>query len=532
MKKTVLLLAALSLAMVVVLGGCRKQAATQDTGSSFTLLIDADRAPAPGWYGIYDVIEKETGVKVDFLIYPYQAAVEQKNILLSTGNYPDAIGGWLVGANDVLTLSAEKVIIPLENLIMNNTKNVREALEVPGIRASMTLPDGHIYSPPYLVEEPLVSFNPWINKNWLDQLGLQVPTTTDELKQVLIAFRDRIPNVAGQRIIPFSGDPVNKSLGTMAGWWGVNASNGGVNAGYFAVINGRIESTAIREEYKAAIKFFADLYKERLLDPELFTQDKATWEAKGKRGLYGAVMGYGPGDFVPDIDPRDRERDPSRNWTGWVPLPVLKAPGVANPVFRNNNNGNSLFRTQFVITDKAQGARAETIMKWLDACYEPTHSFEFNAGPKDKTWKVLSQSASQTIYQFVDTSTWTEDERQMNGWGGYSVPSQPRFQRPKAVWTEQPRPGWENEYKDLDIRDALYKPFLEKVTMPALWFNTDDGRRVADLQTAIVSYIEQKEAEWVSGQANIDAEWDAYVAQLNRLGLQELLTLKRNAANL
>ena len=108
----------------------------------------------------------------------------------------------------------------------------------------------------------------------------------------------------------------------------------------------------------------------------------------------------------------------------------------------------------------------------------------------------------------------------------------PRYQRPKAVWTEQPRPGWENEYKDTDVRDALYKPFLEQVSMPALWFSADDGRRVADLQTAIRTYVEQKEAEWVSGQANIDAEWDGFITQLNRLGLQDLLTLKRNAAKL
>jgi hypothetical protein len=39
----------------------------------------------------------------------------------------------------------------------------------------------------------------------------------------------------------------------------------------------------------------------------------------------------------------------------------------------------------------------------------------------------------------------------------------------------------------------------------------------------------QKQAEWVSGQADIDREWDTYVAQLNRLGLPELLQLKRGA---
>ena len=33
-----------------------------------------------------------------------------------------------------------------------------------------------------------------INKNWLDQLGLSIPETTDELYEVLCAFRDNDMN--------------------------------------------------------------------------------------------------------------------------------------------------------------------------------------------------------------------------------------------------------------------------------------------------------------------------------------------------
>lgn len=36
-----------------------------------------------------------------------------------------------------------------------------------------------------------------INKVWLDKLGLEVPTTLAELKEVLIAFRDGDPNGNG-----------------------------------------------------------------------------------------------------------------------------------------------------------------------------------------------------------------------------------------------------------------------------------------------------------------------------------------------
>jgi putative aldouronate transport system substrate-binding protein len=511
-------------------GGRQAQTASSDS-AVFTLLVDADQAPGAGWYELYNVIARETGVKADFKIFPYQTAVEQKNIMLSTGGYTDAMGGWILNDNDIMTLSSEGVIIPLEDLIAG-TKNIKEALAVPGARTSMTLPDGHIYSPPYLVEEPLVSFNPWINQAWLDQLGLKMPSTTEEFRQVLIAFRDRIGAVNGRKVVPFSGTPNNLHLGTLAGWFGVNASGAGSNGGYFAVINGRIESTIIRPEYKEFLKWFAGLYKEGLIDPELFTQDEQTWNAKGKLGIYGVSIAYGAADFHPEVDPRIKEGDPSKNWGGYAPLPVLRAPGVNNPVFRNNNNGNTLFRTQFVITDKAGPAKAANILKWLDARYDPVHSTECDWGPLNKTWKILSQTPAQTIYQGIDTSSWTEDERKKNGWGGYAVPSLPKYRRSKNVWKEQPRPGWENEYKELDIRDALYKPFLEPVSMPQLWLNPADAKKAADYQTAITEYVKQKQAEWGTGQANIDAEWDAYIAQLNRLGLPDLLAIKRNAVKL
>ena len=58
-------------------------------------------------------------------------------------------------------------------------------------------PDGHIYSFPWIEQlgegkEAIQAIGdiPYINKKWLDFLGLEVPTTTEELEQALIAFRD------------------------------------------------------------------------------------------------------------------------------------------------------------------------------------------------------------------------------------------------------------------------------------------------------------------------------------------------------
>ena len=57
-------------------------------------------------------------------------------------------------------------------------------------------------------------FRWWINKNWLEKLNLAVPTTTEELKNVLIAFRDNDPNGNGQKDeIPLSGMAGNDTYG-------------------------------------------------------------------------------------------------------------------------------------------------------------------------------------------------------------------------------------------------------------------------------------------------------------------------------
>ena len=67
----------------------------------------------------------------------------------------------------------------------------------PEYRTMCTAPDGHIYSFPWIEQlgsgkEAIQAIGdiPYINKKWLDYLGLEIPTTTDELEQVLIQFRD------------------------------------------------------------------------------------------------------------------------------------------------------------------------------------------------------------------------------------------------------------------------------------------------------------------------------------------------------
>ena len=471
---------------------------------SFTLLVDDFGDPDTKL--MMPIFEAATNVRVDVAAFPWAAAVERMNILLATGQYPDAIGGWLMNPELVVRLASDGILIPLQDFIDEHTVYIRYKLNMPGVRKAMTHPSGNIYTVPYLVEEPEVLFLPWINTAWLERVGLPMPTTTEEFRIVLRAFRDNIPPIGGQAIIPFSWQPHQiGSLGALAGWFGLNAN------GLFAMIDGRLEITITRHEYRNFLRFFSKLFAEGLIDPELFTQNQQTWMARGRQGLFGASFAYGPDDFAPRISD-----DPSANMWEFEALPVLRAPGVERPVFIRGTPGFTLFRSQFGITSRA--TNPITILRWLDHIFGEQQSLETRLGPIGYRFEQLEDGT----FRGIDTSGWSPEEleRFNNSWF-WSMPIFLRIGERVA-----PPAGMPPEYMIKDTADNLYRPYLDEM-IPTFWMDPATGRRVAALQHPIDLFHVMRRAEWITGQRNIDADWDTFVAEMERLGIQELLQIMR-----
>ena len=119
--------------------------------------------------------------------------------------------------NDLLRYADQGVIIPLEDYIdayMPNLKSIFD--KFPEYRKMSTDTNGHIWALPWIEQLgsektaiQTVSEMSFINKKWLDFLGLKIPTTIDEFEQVLIAFRDHASELQAEfgidgSIIPMS----------------------------------------------------------------------------------------------------------------------------------------------------------------------------------------------------------------------------------------------------------------------------------------------------------------------------------------
>lgn len=475
---------------------------------TYTFSLFVDDSNENGQWAMMPILEEQTGIKVDVQYSAYEIAKEKYGLALSSGDYADSIGGWCISDTDVLTYGMNMgVFIPLEDYIEKYCPNITALLNMEGVRETMTAPDGHIYSIPYVMEAPQVDFNPYINTRWLKNVGMEIPTTTQELHDVLVAFKEKDANGNGDPTdeIPFAFDPDNRHLGYLCGYFGVSTDIYG-----FTMENGELTFGANRDEYKKGIQWLSNLYAEGLLDQEMFTQDKSQWKAKGGQDLYGVSMMYAS----PDIMPYDAGEEPE-----WVPLPVLTGEDGKKPVWLKSTYGTQVLKNQVVITDNAKNP--EAILRWWDNVLALENSLQTQKGPINVTLFKEGES-----YRVIDTATLPEADQKKYNWNNLWPQSLPkyiplgfRFVEDNPIFEEKP------------VVDKQYAPYLTKETIPSYWASAEDASKLSDLQTSLKDYIDQKTAEWVAGQANIDKEWDSYKDQLDKLNLEKYIEIRKAALN-
>jgi len=536
-KKAVALLLVAAMAMAA-LTGCKKTTGTNGNGSNtpkgtttpaatpdasgkiggvmykeglpivdegtYTFSLFADDSSETGEFWMLNEFEKQTNVKVDLKHFPYETAQERLNLDLNSGDYADVIAGWTLSDSLVLTQGVQQgTFIPLEDLIKEYAPNIEAILNLPGVREKMTAPDGHIYTIPYATGDTTIGFSPYINTRWLQNVGMELPKTTEEFEAVLKAFKEKDANGNGNPNdeIPFSTDPNNKHLEAMAGYFGMPMNKLG-----FALVGDDTVYAGVSKEYREFLKWFNGLYKQGLIDEEIFTQDSSTWEGKGNKDMYGVSIAYGSNEFsgIPQAVEKPE----------FDPLPVLNTD--KGGIWLRDTNGFSVFRTQAVITDNAKNP--EVIIRWFDNAFELENGIGCNRGPVGKV--VFKEGDS---YRAIDTKTLPEEEQEKLSWNNLWPQSVPKY-LPAGFKFLEDNPLFD-EKKSVEI---AYEPNLTKEIIPSFWVPVERIDEYADIATALADYFTQQQALFVTGQLdpNNDADWQAYKDGLNGLGLSSYLEIR------
>ena len=243
--------------------------------------------PSLSWDGKFEsdvneftqLVEEKFNLKITWEMAPQDAAKEKQQLSLASGDYPDAYLSvtWLDGISkvDAQKYGKEGVFLPLNDLIDENAPNIKKAMEeISYLKSGATAPDGNIYALPAVNECFHCSRygKMWINTEWLEKLNLEMPTTTDEFRDALRAFKNNDPNGNGKKDeIPLSGETVE--VGNSPNIFLMNAFIHSNGKDYINVKNGELSLAPMQPEWKEGLEYIHSLYEEGLIDAGTYTQN-------------------------------------------------------------------------------------------------------------------------------------------------------------------------------------------------------------------------------------------------------------------
>ncbi len=472
---------------------------------------------------IFKRLEEQTNVHIEWNAIPGNQWGEKiQTIMADPNSLTDFIFTAGFGDNDLLRFAGQGVIIPLEEYIDAYMPNLMAVFEkYPEYRKMSTAADGHIWSLPWIEQLgsnataiQTVGNMGFINKKWLDFLGLEVPETIEDFEKVLIAFRDNADRLQAE--FGIEGDIIPMSCIVNDGDQDITFLINSFGEGYGDADKGRhiavtddkqVICAATQEGFKEGLQWLHSLYEQGLLDPECFTHEWSTYVAKGKSGRYGVCFSWD----VANID----------NLQDWVPLPPLAVNGQRIITPQNASFTSGYDRGRCVVTAVAK--QPALVCAWLDKMYAPLQSPQNN-------WGTYGEDDDFDI--FVMGKNANGDDMLQHAPLGNASPVEVREAEavggPLAVLDEyygvyvtcpddaQYRLDWIKEY---------YTPFMtRKYVFPNVFMSQEDTVQLSNLQADIEKTIRARKSEWIR-DGFTDADWDQYLKDLDAYGLQEYLAI-------
>lgn len=395
--------------------------------------------------------------------------------------------------------------------------------------------DGNMYYWPSGTpsDDDVTAAMPFINKTWLDKLGLEMPTTREELVEVLRAFKTRDPNGNGiADEIPLVGASSTDLYCCDAPIWLLNTFGEYVFENFFFTYNeqtGKIDVPYNTETYREGLRFIRGLVEEGLMSSLTWSMKetseiKQLWTPADGDTRVGVIFGY------PTIHAIKGDEDVKQ----YVPLPPLKDSYVA--VRSKGVNTYHYITTDCENFDLA----AEFLMSFCDedvirASRRGEEGVDWVEKTDLKTGKPMLQIINPIITEPGDRV-----------WGTYG---------PAVGWYGDGSPLSEGTFDPEKLNQSVedmnaeeYRSYLLKQTAdinlsyaeennPKVFFHAiytpeeeeENGNSIAELK----SYVKECRAKFCAGEwdPSNDTHWNNYLKTMEDLGLSTVVRNTQTAVD-
>lgn len=490
----------------------------------FRVVVPVDTSGTGDWNtnAFSKWFEQRTGVKVQ-----YEAVIAKNpdgatdltkvNAILASGDLPDAFLG-IDLSNDVVSLyGSQGVFVPLDDYIVTyGPEQRRRAEQYPEWRELSIAADGKQYQMVGMndcLHCKTQSSRTFINSAYVKKVGAELPTTTEEFRQLLQLFKAKDPSGTG-KMVPYSGS-VKYSIDAFV----MNAFtyNPGASNFWIYVDNDTPAFAANSDAWREGLRFLRTLFDDGTITAESFTRNADDYLRVGNRKQLGVAATNVWSVFI-DMDPED-----DAPWRDYVGLAPLKGPDGVQYATHNWYQGP---QSKMVITSAC--SNPEVLVQWADAQMELEATMRaYNGDPANWSWAPKGDKAIDKRQAIWETSTYPAPAGQ--AWNQASIMYRSTDMRLSQSAANDAL-GLEGSLRAIG---ESYSAFAEpkEMQIPPIIFDEAGAAQKADIAATISSYVTQSTAKFATGRLDIndDAAWAAYRSDLEAQGLPALLDLYKQA---
>ena len=471
-------------------------------------------------------LEEQGGFDLDIVALAsgddFKTKVNMALIAGSISDLPDVIvcTNGTFSDTDVWDWAQAGAILPLTEYYNNPelAVNINEAIERCGVdyTKQITSPDGEIYAVATLNQSYGNEFpdKMWLSTTVLEAIGMEAPTTPDEFYEVLKAA------VASD----FNGNGKADEIGLLGTFsslsydgWFAYLMNPFVYAGdsnYRIVEDGTVSLAYTTEAWKEGLKYIRKLFEEGLIASESLTLEDAQY--KTLMNSEQQVV------FATDYYAIDMISDSERTLDYQIAAPLKGENGTQYATFKQ-----SVANPTFLVT--ANCSNPEAAFRLGDLMSSEYIGISQRWGSEGVNWDYIANVEGADAYAAsvdgFDISIVAYNDSAF--WGGSEVANASWRQAGPYVRHYGIACGVgidpENtEQYTINLNGAwtLYQTggFNPDETISKLIYTTEESDSISEIESNLLTYVNEMTASFLMGNADIDASWDSFQAELENIG--------------
>jgi hypothetical protein len=479
------------------------------------------------------------GVKIQYdLVMEDQIAVAFQTMLASgqINNY-DWIAPVDVDTKTRYSLINQKALYPLNQAIQQYSTGAAKDFfysDPSGRQLAKlnTVQDGNFY---WISQHAVSNGSPVassIRKDWLDKLSLPVPSTLDEFYNTILAFHERDANGNGLRDEVASIRTDNFSTG-FAQWFGIGRDR------LVSPIDGRAVSPWYQTHVRDYFTFLNKMYRAGLLDiGQSGGSNVSNVIIENRAGYYGA---YVRDNFTEPTVVTPAGAPKAHYW----PLIIQAYPDTDARIIDEGGAMQWLGSGMYAATANTKNIQA--IVKMMDFFETPAYMYLTEVGLEGYTyrWNADLTYTRLPVSSNADTDQqlyWQALPGLWSGWQGI-FPRVNRSDPAKTPSVEAERAASLKSFNDVgmslgyadgthglgkyklltEFEDGKYKKIFNSDGVLA-FPTVQEADRINELTPDLDTYASELITALVMGEKSLN-NWDSYIADLKRLGLDEIVSI-------